>query len=152
MIRKQWRGSYSERMHTFGLEWTPEGLWTWEGSRVHRVLSHRFTRPFWSIGGFPSLTGNGTVLADPWGGSHVAPFDQAFYLLLSVGVGGTNGYFDDGDAERPGSNGASVDEARTQFWRARERWLPTWGADGGGGGGGSSRAMEVESVRMWQLC
>lgn len=38
---------------------------------------------------------------DPWSrtGLPNTPFDQEFYLILDVAVGGTNGYFEDGIGE-----------------------------------------------------
>ena len=40
---------------------------------------------------------NATLLANPWADSKSttgnAPFDQDFYLILNVAVGGTNGWF-----------------------------------------------------------
>jgi hypothetical protein len=40
---------------------------------------------------------NKTLLDNPWADSKSttgnAPFDQSFYLILNVAVGGTNGWF-----------------------------------------------------------
>ncbi len=59
------------------------------------------SKTFWQLGGFPPTIVNGsTVVAvtDPWVTSKQknAPFDQDFYLILSVAVGGRNGWFPDG--------------------------------------------------------
>jgi len=36
-------------------------------------------------------------MANPWENeNNAAPFNQEFYLILNVAVGGTNGYFPDG--------------------------------------------------------
>lgn len=35
-------------------------------------------------------------IPNPWaGGSKMAPFDQEFFIILNVAVGGTNGFFSD---------------------------------------------------------
>eukprot|EP01027_Heterolobosea_sp_BB2_P027523 GEZU01042967.1.p1 GENE.GEZU01042967.1~~GEZU01042967.1.p1 ORF type:complete len:108 (+),score=5.98 GEZU01042967.1:175-498(+) len=43
-------------------------------------------------------------------GSRNAPFDQSFFIILNVAVGGTNEYFPDGDG-KPWSNSQSVADA-----------------------------------------
>jgi hypothetical protein len=49
----------------------------------------------WTRGGFADETVNGSFFSDPWSqtGNRNTPFDQEFYLILNVAVGGTNGYF-----------------------------------------------------------
>ena len=124
-----------------------EGIYTYEGSPVHKVLSVKFDEPFWTRGDFPSSTANGTQIVDPWSGAtdrSAAPFDEEFYLILNVAVGGTNGYFEDGKKDdKPWSNNGL--NAVSDFWKAKDQWYPTWGSP-------KDRAMVVDSVKMWQLC
>jgi hypothetical protein len=49
----------------------------------------------WDRGNFGADIVNNSALHDPWSqtGRLNTPFDQAFYLILNVAVGGTNGYF-----------------------------------------------------------
>jgi hypothetical protein len=49
----------------------------------------------WTYGDFAGSTVNKTVPSNPWSGSDRknTPFDQDFYLILNVAVGGTNNYF-----------------------------------------------------------
>jgi hypothetical protein len=49
----------------------------------------------WTYGDFAGSTVNKTVPSDPWSqtGRKNTPFDQEFYLILNVAVGGTNNYF-----------------------------------------------------------
>jgi hypothetical protein len=49
----------------------------------------------WERGGFGEKIVNNSALHDPWSqtGNPATPFDQPFYLILNVAVGGTNGYF-----------------------------------------------------------
>lgn len=150
-IRKLWHSYYDQQFHTFGLDWTPDGIFIWERSRVWRNLQVDFrrTKNFWSLGQFPERMANGTLLTNPWSAvaesTRAAPFDQHFYLILNVAVGGTNGFFQDGlDDNKPWSNHA--DNARKQFWDSRDQWLPTWPADP------TKRGMAVQYVKMWQLC
>jgi len=74
---------------------------------------------------------------------------SAFYLILNVAVGGTNGWFPDGSGQKPwfdGSNSKSatcdllhlsflivmlmiIPAAMGDFWRARDQWQSSWSND-----------------------
>lgn len=49
----------------------------------------------WDRGGFGQDIVNNSALHDPWSqtGKPNTPFDQPFYLILNVAIGGTNGFF-----------------------------------------------------------
>jgi hypothetical protein len=92
------------------------------------MLNLRFDIPFFQRGKFPASVANASqeiILPNPWTGrGNSAPFDQrmcnfreepptskltfsiAFYLILDVAVGGTNGWFPDGSGNKPWLNGA----------------------------------------------
>jgi hypothetical protein len=94
-------------------------------------------KSFWDLGGYDDMG-----VHNPWSGqSKVAPFDQKFYLIFNVAVGGTNGYFPEGLGRKPWSDKAN--NAFTQFTQAEEQWLPTWRDDGGS-------ALQIDSVTVWQ--
>lgn len=97
----------------------------------------------WDRGRFGSvITENHTALYDPWpSDSRNAPFDQNFYLILNVAVGGTNGYFPDGKGNKPW--GDASDTAPLEFWQAQHLWYPTWGQ-------GAARGMTVSKVAMFR--
>ncbi|KAH7103335.1 concanavalin A-like lectin/glucanase [Auriculariales sp. MPI-PUGE-AT-0066] len=144
--------SFDQSFHTYGLEWNENFLWTYVDSRVNRIFKLSFSekKPFFDRGHYPDVIFNGTQmqrLDNPWAGSAspgVAPFDQEFYLILDVAVGGTNGWFPDGKGKKPWVNGAS--QAMKDFARAKDQWYPTWPTDL------KSRSLAVESVKMWQQC
>ena len=53
--------------------------------------------------------------ANPWAGRGPnAPFDQRFYLVINVAVGGTNGYFPDGVGGKPWADASGA--AANDFW------------------------------------
>lgn len=137
--------TYSATEHTFGLEWSQKYLFTWINSNLLQVLYTNFNKPLWERGGFPSFDSNGTRLADPWTqtGRDATPFDQDFYLILNVAVGGTNGWFQDGQSGKPWNDRSTT--AKWDFWNSRNEWLPTWEAKGAG-------QMEISKVEMWQQC
>lgn len=135
--------TFSENFHTFGLEWSEKYLYTYVDNRLMQVLYTRFSTPFWNRGDFPLTYPNGSAITNPWAGAHSdsAPFDQDFYLILNVAVGGTNGWFVDGMANKPWVD--STHTAPTTFWAARNEWLPTWDNKNGA-------ALQVKSVKIWQ--
>lgn len=133
--------TYAKGFHTFGLEWSEKYVFTYIDTRLLQVMYTHFDEPFWKLGQFPLSDSNGTRLEDPWSftGNPATPFDQNFYLILNVAVGGTNGWFKDGASGKPWVDQSPT--ARHDFWNARDQWYPTW-ADGG--------QMTVKSVKIWQ--
>jgi beta-glucanase (GH16 family) len=134
---------YGDQFHTFGLEWTEKYLFTYVDTRLLQVLYITFSKPFWPQGDFPFATENGTLLVDPWSqtGRPQTPFDQDFYLILNVAVGGQNGWFLDGADGKPWVDASA--SAKKDFWDAKDKWYPTWEKSG---------QMIVDSVKMWQKC
>ncbi|KAF2719452.1 glycoside hydrolase family 16 protein [Polychaeton citri CBS 116435] len=133
--------SYSSGFHTFGLEWNEKYIFTYVDSRLAQVLYLNFNKPMWSRVDWPVSNENGTRYVDPWSqtGDLATPFDQDFYLILNVAVGGTNGWFEDGVASKPWVDASAT--AKKDFWNARNSWLPTWEEKG---------EMIVKSVKIWQ--
>ena len=139
--RKALHSTYAQGFHTFGLEWSEKYLFTYVDTRLLQVLYTNFDRPLWQRGNFPLSDSNGTRLVDPWSqtGRLQTPFDQEFFLILNVAVGGTNGWFKDGASGKPWVD--SSPSARRDFWNARSQWFPTWK---------DSSHMVIDSVKMWQ--
>jgi hypothetical protein len=96
----------------------------------------------WDYGNFGASLVNNSAMNDPWSstGRKNTPFDQPFYLILNVAVGATNGFFEDGVANKPWGDKSLT--APREFWDAKDSWLPTWGE-------GAERGMTVRSVKMW---
>jgi hypothetical protein len=94
---------------------------------------------------------NGTAYTDPWSktGNPSAPFDQSFYLILNVAVGGSNGWFTDGKNGKPWVNNSP--NSRVTFWNDRDQWSKTWTEPEGGKAGTKSMGeMKIKRVSMWQ--
>ena len=69
-------------------------------SRLKKMLDLRLkNKSFFEIGDFPLTAQNGSsqiVVPNPWSSaSPAAPFDQEFYLIINLAVGGTSGWFPD---------------------------------------------------------
>ncbi|KAJ8916920.1 hypothetical protein NQ315_013391 [Exocentrus adspersus] len=133
---------YDVDFHNYQLEWTPEKI---EFS-VDDVIIGSVSPPeggFWELG---SLSDTG--LENPWINStniRMAPFDQEFFLIINLAVGGT-GYFPD-DATNPGGKPwlNTSPHAATDFWKGEDQWLPTWNRET------DSSHLQVDYVRVWAL-
>lgn len=140
------RESFADGFHTYVLEWTDKFLRVYVDSRTRTLLTFPFKKSFWDVGEFEQSTLSDPTLKNPWtNGSTSAPFDQEFYLILNVGVGGSNGWFPDwqGEDGKPWINqGASP---AYDFLKAKDVWYPTWGEE-------DSRGMVVDYVKMWEHC
>ncbi|KAL1296819.1 hypothetical protein AAFC00_004445 [Neodothiora populina] len=137
------RRDYSDGFHTFGLEWGPSHIYTYLDGRPLQVFFVSFPEgsSMWDQGKFSSQA---RLYNDPWSwtGNPNTPFDKPFYLILDVAVGGTNGWWVQGQGEKPWDN--SDPTAAHAFYEAKDVWYPTWGK-------GSSKGMTVKSVKMWEL-
>lgn len=122
--------------------------WTYVDRRVDRMIDLRFgQQSFFQRGNFPKTVINGTtevVLKNPWEGRpNSAPFDQQFYLILSLSVGGTSGWFPDDAGGKPWLDGSASRSCRLcgcgvgadasapiaamyDFAHAKDQWYPTW--------------------------
>nr|ABY89089.1 pattern recognition protein LGBP [Penaeus japonicus] len=133
-------GSFADDFHVWRLDWTKDKMEIYVDDVLQLTVDPGSS--FWDFSGMDPSFDN------PWvAGSKMAPFDQKFYLILNVAVGGTNGFFPDDIGPKPWSNLSPT--AFLDFWNARNEWLPTWQA-------GESRisegaAMQVDYVRVWKM-
>jgi hypothetical protein len=139
--RKALHTTYAADYNTFGVEWSEKYVFTYVNTRLLQVMYTHFDQPLFEYGKFPLADSNGTRLDNPWinAESNTAPFDQEFYLVIDVGVGGTNGWFEDGKSSKPWLDGSPT--ARKDFWEAKDQWYPTWEKTG---------QMDIKSVKIWQ--
>ncbi|KAI0357221.1 concanavalin A-like lectin/glucanase [Trametes cingulata] len=144
------RKTFADGFHTYALEWSPQFVRIYVDSRLTDMLTLKFDEPFFRRGGFPAVTANGSDLIpvnDPWanGTRNVAPFDEPFYLIMSLAVGGTNGRFPDGVGGKPWLDSSS-EAAMRDFAKAQAQWYSTWPQNI------EDRALVIDSVKMWRLC
>jgi beta-glucanase (GH16 family) len=163
--KKALHTAYSSQWHTFGLEvsfqqsacylwslriylifpptlqWSEKYIYTYIDTRLMQIMFTHFSQPFWDYGDFPLADANGRRLENPWARtkSNASPFDQDFYLVINLAVGGTNGWFEDGKSGKPWIDHSP--RAKKEFWAARDQWWPTWQKQGG---------LQIRRVRMWQ--
>ncbi len=128
-------GDFTQDFHVFGLYWDSTGLQTYVDNTTVLVVNWTQTS-MWTFGGFDK-----TAFDNPWvGRGNGAPFDQKFYIIMNLAVGGTGGYFPDGSG-KPWSN--TDPNAVNAFFEAQSQWFPTWKGD--------ASALQVDWVRVWDL-
>lgn len=107
-------GDLSEGFHTYGFSWSPASMTT--SIDGVPVLTVPINQTFWELGGWNS----NPTLDNPWqDGGLNAPFDQRYYLIINLAVGGTNGFWPDGPG-KPWQNDAP--HAANDFWNAANEW------------------------------
>lgn len=139
--------SLTNDFHIFGIEWTPNSIRTYVDKKLTRIAYFPMPKKgFWSLGAFNTISlGQGYNFLNPWVGSiENAPFDQEFYLIMNVAVGGL-GYFNTIDGILPWNVGDGRNLAMKQFMDAKGTWEQTWGSD-------EERGLVVSKVKMWKLC
>ncbi|XP_057667244.1 uncharacterized protein LOC130900563 [Diorhabda carinulata] len=128
--------------HRYQLEWTTEYIkFAVDDEEIGRV-----TPPgggFWELGNLAS-----TGLDNPWQrDSKMAPFDQEFYIILNLAVGGVSFFPDDATNTPGGKPWANTSpKAATDFWEGREQWLSTWNNLKN-----DDINLKVDYVRVWAL-
>ena len=124
----------SEEFHTYGLHWTADRLYTYFDNPSNIILDVDLSsQSFWDKGKFASSYKN------PWAGLVNAPFNEEFYIVINLAVGGTAGYFPDGVAGKPWSDKSST--SVNQFYDAKGQWWPTW----------KNPKLQIDSVKVWHI-
>lgn len=148
-MTSEWReDNFANDFHVYSMDWTPSGIVvSFDQIEIMRV-EPTTEGGFWSYGG---LNNELPPESNPWQyGTHMAPFDEEFYIIMNVAVGGTNGYFSDewinGGYPKPWLNTSPT--SLREFWAAKDNWYPTWNPTQNNG---EDAAMKVDYVRVWQL-
>ena len=130
--------SFADAFHTYGLRWTATSLYTYIDDDANRLLEVDWSaQSFWERGGWGERYGN------PWEGrGNGAPFDQEFFLVINVAVGGVSDFFPDGAGGKPWLN--KDGDAVNKFYAAKQQWLPTWQY------GTNQAALQVDWVKVYQ--
>ena len=163
---------FSSQYHTFGMIWSPENLTFYVDQSVHMVvpLAGRGTDPLWERGvrnkywkekAEPGDQGSDGYFQNPWrGGTKSAPFDQEFFIVLNLAVGGISGgssdsaYWPDGRGGKPWVNEVPPGSASAaaMFLQSKNEWLPTWRGNATRGQTiGESASMRIDDIRVWSF-
>ncbi|CAG0884835.1 unnamed protein product [Cyprideis torosa] len=141
-------GGFGTDFVTYRLEWTPEYIaFFYDDVEVKRVVPP--SGGFWELYDFDTFFPG---VSSPWFGDDISimtPFDQEFYIILNVAVGGTNGFFPEGCTNmgynKPWSN--TSPNAMNEFLSTKHLWYPTWNKETDP----DQSAMLVDYVRVWAL-
>jgi len=139
-------GTFGDGFHRYGVEWDANSIRLLIDDNVV-VNAAPGPGGFWELGNFGL-----PIESNPWRYSsnpRMAPFDQPFYFLLNVAVGGTNGFFPDNWINQPYPKpwGNPTETAFRDFWNARGLWHPTWNPTTNNG---EDAAMAIEYIRVWK--
>ena len=133
---------YHLHFHRYGMQWTPDQIrFTIDGVETGTVVAGA---GFWERGGFAR---DAPGIINPWRyGTHMAPFDQEFYFIFNLAVGGVS-YFPD-NVQNPGGKpwNNNSGAASTDFWRGRGQWLPGWNL-----GRSDSADLQIDYIRVWAI-
>nr|CAD7573933.1 unnamed protein product [Timema californicum] len=134
---------WDTNFHEYQVDWTRDGFEFFIDGKSLMNVTPPIDGGFWSLGGFT---------ADPYPanniyqyGTKMAPFDQQFYLAISLSVGGISGYFPDSAENSPYPkpwNNTSPNAA-LDFWEQKESWIPTWTEE--------NSNFQIDNVRVWAL-
>ncbi|KAJ8039645.1 Beta-1,3-glucan-binding protein [Holothuria leucospilota] len=140
-------GKFSDAFYKFGLEWTADSLKFYLDNEETMTVDPGDSG-FWDYGGFGDFN---CSFDNPWANSpnKLAPFDQEFYIIINVAVGGT-GYFSDDFTNRPYPKPWLNNSTHPikDFYDAKCDWYPTWNAHVDNG---EDAALKVRSVRVWAV-
>lgn len=136
--------SFNTMFHTFQMEWTPESITLSVDNIVSAVINSTSDDGFWNRGRFDERRPG---LENPWRrNTLMAPFDQEFYMIINLAVGGT-AFFGDhlrNPTRKPWNNDSP--RAAADFWEGRDSWLPTWNLRNS-----TDANFMVDYVRVWAL-
>ncbi|KAJ7740917.1 glycoside hydrolase family 16 protein [Mycena maculata] len=145
------RTSFDKGFHTYGMEWDENWMRFYVDTRVHTTLSittKTNKQSFWNRAGFPVTAQNGSgevVVEKPASYTNInSPFDQPFYLIIDLAVGGTSGWFPDEVGNKPWFDGSLT--AMYDFWTKQSTWYATWPTNE------DDRSFRISSVKMWKKC
>lgn len=112
-------GSFCDAFHTFGMIWTAESISIYLDIPSN-IVGNFQTKDMWAKGGYQ---GNNIWQT----GGPNAPFDEEYYFVMNVAIGGTGGFFSDAASYprgKPWNDKSQI--APMEFYNARGNWFPTW--------------------------
>ncbi|OWF46553.1 Beta-1,3-glucan-binding protein [Mizuhopecten yessoensis] len=139
------QGTLADDFHKYGVEWTEDHIkFLFDGQETLTVAPPA-QGGFWKHGNLDK-----TGFENPYRNtSKIAPFDQKFYLIMNVAVGGV-GYFDDtlSNSPTPKPWHDHSDFTTRDFLNAKNQWYPTWNPTERNG---EDAAMKVNYIKVWKL-
>lgn len=141
-FEKNLANGFDKDFHRYGVEWSDQHIKFYMDDQLMGTVEPQ--NGFWALGGF-----GGDANQNPWKDANkMAPFDQEFYIILNLAVGGVNYFSDDATNphKKPWHNQSPT--APKDFWNAKNDWLPTWHLDQNNG---DDASLIVDYVKVWAL-
>lgn len=143
---EQWavqnKNGWNSDFHRYQMEWTPEGI----TFSIDDVVTEKVYpgEGFWKRGGFDKTFPG--VESTYRTGTKMAPFDEEFFLIINLSVGGILNFPDNTENPngKPWKN--TSPKAASDFWEGRDQWLPTWDLKNR-----TKTALQVDYVRVWSV-
>ncbi|KAI9292786.1 putative glucan binding protein [Neoconidiobolus thromboides FSU 785] len=134
-------GTFNDRFHKYSLEWGPTYIRTYVDDTIELLNLDLTNTSFWEMGNFDQKN-----LFNPWKNApNNAPFDQKYYLIFNLAVGGTNSYFPDDD-KKPWKNSSPT--AAKDFLVNKSKWYKTWKDEHGDD---EQSAFVIDYVKVYTL-
>ncbi|KAK7067194.1 3-glucan binding protein [Halocaridina rubra] len=138
-------GSFANSFHVWRVDWTQDKFEFYVDDVLELTVDPGTS--FWDLGEFANIGDIDNIWER---GDKLAPFDQKFYIILNLAVGGTNGFFPDEVPSNPPKPWANTSpNAFLDFWNGRADWLPTW--EQGEGKISENAALQVDYVKVWKM-
>lgn len=139
--------NFADDFHVYRLGWTNETIQFSVDNIILGTINATADGGFWNRGRFDERSPN---RENPWKRATImAPFDQEFYVIMNLAVGGVNGYFSDthtnaeGTVTKPWRNDSP--QAFKDFWLAKNQWLPSWNLNT------DSSHLQVDYVKIFAV-
>lgn len=134
---------FASEFHVYGMYWDNNTFYTYLDKDSNKIMQINFTKSFWQRGIDAGVWKEGDY--NPWvnAGNNAAPFDQEFYIIINIAVGGTTGWFPDNEGNKPWTNADKL--AERKFWEAKSQWLPTWKLES------DDATLQVDWIRVYSL-
>ncbi|KAG5679199.1 hypothetical protein PVAND_008786 [Polypedilum vanderplanki] len=127
--------------HVYKMIWTPRSFEFYVDNKLIGIIDAN--QGFFKRGKFSD-----ELYSNPWSNATImAPFDQEFYVIIDLAVGGTSffsDYYQNLPLKKPWLNNSTRPAA--DFWENRKQWLPTWQLDEN-----ENSHMLIDYVKIWAL-
>lgn len=133
---------WNKEFHRYQVEWTPDHI-IFSVDDIVTTLIDPGTG-FWNRAKFDKKFPG---VDNPWDtGTKMAPFDEEYFLLIQLTVGGITDFPDDAEnlGGKPWKNYSPI-SAPGDFWKGRKQWMPTWNFKN------LDNALQIDYVRIWAI-
>lgn len=133
---------WNKQFHRYQVEWTPDHIIFSVDDIITKQIEPE--NGFWKRGKFDKQFPG---VDNTWEtGTNMAPFDEEYFLLIQLTVGGIADFPDDAEnfGGKPWKNYSPI-SAAGDFWNGRKQWMPTWNFTN------LDNSLQIDYVRIWAI-